>query len=154
MMSCRGREASMRNSLLVSLTATTVTALVTMTVALLGSPPAAAPAGARTPPAAPAVEAFHPVVREPAAHHGDLAADYTLYRPTDLDRVHGRLPVVVVGNGACRHLTNLELLSAETLLAAHGFLVVAVGRVDQSVRDDGAAAPEVITDGITWAQRE
>lgn len=145
----------MRNPVLTSVTAAAVTVLTTAAVAVLSSTPGAGPAGVRTPPpAAPAIETFHPVVREPAAHNGRYAAEYTLYRPADLDRIHGRLPVVVVGNGACRHRTNLELLNAETLLAAHGFLVVAVGGFDQSVRDDGTAAPEVITDGITWAERE
>lgn len=147
----------MRNSVLTSVTAAAVTVLTTAAVAVLSPSPEAGPAAPpppAPPAAAPAIETFHPVVREPAAHNGHYATEYTLYRPADLDRIHGRLPVVVMGNGACRHRTNLELLSASTLLAAHGFLVVAVGGVDETVRDDGAAAPEVITDGITWAERE
>lgn len=144
----------MRNSVLMSLTAAVVTVLATAAVAVVPSSRGATPAGPPTPPAPPAIDAFHPVVREPAVRTGDHTADYTVYRPADLDRIRGRLPVVVVGNGACRHRTNVELLSAETLLAAHGFLVVAVGGFDQSVKDDGTAAPEVITDGITWAERE
>jgi predicted alpha/beta-hydrolase family hydrolase len=141
----------MRNSLLMPATAAVVAVLTTAAVAVPTPSHEVVPTGARM---SPAIEAFHPVVREPAARSGDLAAAYTVYRPADLDRIHGRLPVVVVGNGACRHRTNVELLSAETLLAAHGFLVVAVGGFDQSVKDDGTPAPAVITDGITWAERE
>jgi hypothetical protein len=90
----------MRNSLLMSATAV-VTVLTTAAVAVLTPSHGLAPAGANPPPpATPAIEAFHPVVREPAARTGDYAADYTVYRPADLDRVRGRLPVVVVGNGA------------------------------------------------------
>ncbi|MEU0467657.1 MULTISPECIES: alpha/beta hydrolase [unclassified Amycolatopsis] len=103
----------------------------------------------------PAMEQFHPVVREAAANTRGLAVEYTVYRPADLDEIHGRLPVVVIGNGACRHLGNNELLATEMLVAAHGFVVVAVGAVDQPANDEnGTPRPEVITDGITWAERE
>jgi dienelactone hydrolase len=105
--------------------------------------------------AAPAATVFHPVVREPAARTGNYAAAYTVYRPADLTEVRGRLPVVVFGNGACRHTSNDELLTVETLLAAHGFVVVAVGGFDQpALTENGTAEPAVITDAITWADRE
>ncbi|MGW5739805.1 poly(ethylene terephthalate) hydrolase family protein [Amycolatopsis sp. NPDC003861] len=130
-----------------------VTALVAVTAAIVvpGSPGAEVAA----PPAPPASAVFHPVVREAAARTGDYAAEYTVYRPADLDRVHGRLPVVVFGNGACRHTSNDELLTLETLLAAHGFVVVAVGGFDEpALTENGSPDPEVITDAITWAERE
>lgn len=107
------------------------------------------------PAAPPASEVFHPVVREAAAKTGDYAAEYTVYRPADLDRSRTRLPVVVFGNGACRHTSNDELLTLETLLAAHGFVVVAVGGFDQpALTENGTPVPKVITDAITWAERE
>ncbi|MGW3964581.1 poly(ethylene terephthalate) hydrolase family protein [Amycolatopsis sp. NPDC005003] len=131
------------------------TALVAVVAALAGvtaATPGTSGAEAATPPAA---EVFHPVVREGAAKTGDYAAEYTVYRPADLDRVRGRLPVVVFGNGACRHTSNDELLTLETLLAAHGFVVVAVGGFDEpALTENGSPVPAVITDAITWAERE
>ncbi|SED09678.1 Alpha/beta hydrolase family protein [Amycolatopsis tolypomycina] len=129
------------------------TALVAATAAVLvpGAPEAEVAAS----PAPPASAVFHPVVREAAARTGDYAAEYTVYRPADLDRVPGRLPVVVFGNGACRHTSNDELLTVETLLAAHGFVVVAVGGFDEpALTENGSPVPAVITDAITWAERE
>lgn len=103
----------------------------------------------------PAIDTFHPVVREPAAHTGDYAAEYTVYRPADIRAVRGRLPVVVFGNGACRHTSNNELITTHMLLAARGFLVVAVGAFDQPTKPESdPATPQVILDGITWAERE
>lgn len=102
----------------------------------------------------PAIDTFHPVVREPARHTRGYAADYTVYRPADLDEIKGKLPVLVFGNGACRHSSNNEYLGTHMLLAAHGFLVVAVGSFDRPASDEnGAPRPEVISDAITWAER-
>lgn len=129
-----------------------VTALVAVAAATV---PGAPEAEVAAPPAPPAAAVFHPVVREPAARTGDYAAEYTVYRPADLDRVRGRLPVVVFGNGACRHTSNDELLTLETLLAAHGFVVVAVGGFDEpALTENGSPEPEVLLDAITWADRE
>ncbi|GHG22566.1 MULTISPECIES: poly(ethylene terephthalate) hydrolase family protein [Amycolatopsis] len=129
-----------------------VTALVAVTAAVV---PGTTEAEVAAPPAPPASEVFHPVVREAAAKTGDYAAEYTVYRPADLDRVRGRLPVVVFGNGACRHTSNDELLTLETLLAAHGFVVVAVGGfAEPALTENGSPVPAVITDAITWAERE
>ncbi|KDN16100.1 poly(ethylene terephthalate) hydrolase family protein [Amycolatopsis rifamycinica] len=128
------------------------TALVALTAAVV---PGSSDAEVAAPPAPPASTVFHPVVREAAAGTGDYAAEYTVYRPADLDRVRGRLPVVVFGNGACRHTSNDELLTLETLLAAHGFVVVAVGGFDEpALTENGSPQPRVITDAITWAERE
>ncbi|WP_290055910.1 poly(ethylene terephthalate) hydrolase family protein [Amycolatopsis solani] len=139
----------MGKAFLAPLLVAAVTALVATAAAAVPSSPeleAAAP---------PASEVFHPVVREAAARTGDYAAEYTVYRPADLDRVHGRLPVVVFGNGACRHTSNDELLTVETLLAAHGFVVVAVGGfAEPALTENGSPEPKVITDAITWAERE
>lgn len=129
-----------------------VTGLVAVTAATVPGSPDADVAAAPVPPAA---AVFHPVVREAAARTGDYAAEYTVYRPADLDRVRGRLPVVVFGNGACRHTSNDELLTLETLLAAHGFVVVAVGGFDEpALTENGSPEPEVLLDAITWADRE
>lgn len=130
--------------------------LVAAVTALLATTAAAVP-GTPEPAAAapPASQVFHPVVREAAARTGDYAAEYTVYRPADLDQVRGRLPVVVFGNGACRHTSNDELLTLETLLAARGFVVVAVGGFDEpALTENGSPEPKVITDAITWAERE
>ncbi|MDQ7808642.1 hypothetical protein Q5425_33330 [Amycolatopsis sp. A133] len=133
--------------------AAAATALLAVTAAVVvpGSPEAEVAA----PPAPPASSVFHPVVREAAAGTGDYAAEYTVYRPADLGAGPGRLPVVVFGNGACRHTSNNELLTLETLLAAHGFVVVAVGGFDEpALTENGSPEPAVITDAITWAERE
>ncbi|WP_410573217.1 hypothetical protein [Amycolatopsis sp. cmx-4-61] len=131
------------------------TALVAVTAAVVPGPSEVDAAAPPAPPAPPASTVFHPVVREPAAKTGPYAAEYTVYRPADLDTLHGRLPVVVFGNGACRHISNDELLTLETLLAAHGFVVVAVGGFDEpALTENGSPQPGVITDAITWAERE
>ncbi|WP_410667730.1 hypothetical protein [Amycolatopsis sp. cmx-4-68] len=129
-----------------------VTALVAVTAAVV---PGSSDAEVAAPPAPPASTVFHPVVREAAAETGSYAAEYTVYRPADPASVRGRLPVVVFGNGACRHTSNDELLTVETLLAAHGFVVVAVGGFDEpALIENGRPEPKVITDAITWAERE
>jgi dienelactone hydrolase len=134
------------------------TVLVAITAAVVPGSSGADVAAPPPPPAQsapPASTVFHPVVREAAARTGNYAAEYTVYRPADLDRVPGRLPVVVFGNGACRHTSNDELLTLETLLAAHGFVVVAVGGFDEpALTENGSPVPKVITDAITWAERE
>ncbi|NBH04458.1 hypothetical protein [Amycolatopsis sp. SID8362] len=142
----------MRKAVLKPALVAAVTALVAVTAAFVPGSPEVDTAA---PPAPPAATVFHPVVREPAAKTGDYAAEYTVYRPADADRVRGRLPVVVFGNGACRHTSNDELLTLETLLAAHGFVVVAVGGFDEpALTENGSPEPRVITDAITWAERE
>lgn len=133
--------------------AAAATALVAVTAAIVV--PGAPEAEVAAPPAPPAAAVFHPVVREPAARTGDYAAEYTVYRPADPDRMRGRLPVVVFGNGACRHTSNDELLTLETLFAAHGFVVVAIGGFDEpALTENGSPEPKVILDAITWADRE
>ncbi|SFW78874.1 hypothetical protein [Amycolatopsis australiensis] len=132
------------------------TALVAVTAALVpGAHGTGTDVAAAAAPAPPAAAVFHPVVREAAARTGDYAAEYTVYRPADLDQLRDRLPVVVFGNGACRHVSNDELLTLETLLAAHGFAVVAVGGfAEPALTENGSPEPSVITDAITWAERE
>jgi dienelactone hydrolase len=145
---------SMKNAFLKPALVAAVTAVVAVTAAVAARSSGTEVAVAAAP-APPASAVFHPVVREAAAKTGNYAAEYTVYRPADLDRVRGRLPVVVFGNGACRHTSNNELLTVETLLAAHGFVVVAVGGFDEPARtENGSPEPKVITDAITWAERE
>ncbi|WP_431878632.1 hypothetical protein [Amycolatopsis sacchari] len=142
----------MKISSLTPLFAAAALAAVAITAAGPGTP--VVPVSAQPAPG-PAIDASYPVVREPAANNGDYAADYTLYRPADPRLVRGGLPVLVFANGSCRHLSNDELLSAETLVAAHGFLVVAVGGyAPAETAENGTAVPRVVTDAITWAQVE
>ncbi|PXY30375.1 hypothetical protein BAY59_14350 [Prauserella coralliicola] len=143
----------MKLSLRFPLVTAFATVLVVTAASALSSPPEP-----RSPSAAPrvaAIDTFHAVVREPARHARDLAAEYTVYRPADLRAVRGKLPVVVFGNGACRHTSNHVLIGTHVLLAAHGFLVVSVGGFGNPTYDEkGTPVPEVLLDGITWAERE
>lgn len=152
-------KRSVRSPVLAALSTALV---ITATAAsLLRLPPAqpgdAAPRDTARPAAGqarPAIEEFHPVVREAARHTDGHASAYTVFRPTVVPASTGKLPVVVFGNGACRDSAN-SYIGTHTLLAAHGFLVVAVGAYDEPDRDnDGTPRPEVLLDGITWAERE
>jgi dienelactone hydrolase len=53
-------------------------------------------------------------------------ADHTVYRPADLSKVQGKLPVVSFGNGGCVNIGS----AFKTLLgevASHGYLAIATG---------------------------
>jgi hypothetical protein len=55
--------------------------------------------------------------------------EHTVYRPEQVSRVKGKLPVVAYGNGACANAGNaFENYLAE--VASYGFLVVANGPID------------------------
>jgi len=55
---------------------------------------------------------------------------HTLYRPSDLGAVKGKLPIVVWGNGACANEGNrFRWFLSE--IASHGYLVVAIGPIDK-----------------------
>lgn len=149
------RASSLRAPVVAALsTALVVTAAST---SLLGpsSPHAPERTSAAAPaPARPAVDVFHPVVREEAHPHWGLASPYTVYRPAEFRPGDRELPVLVFGNGGCRPSAN-PYIAAHTLLAAHGFVVVAVGPWDEPDGDvNGTAHPEVLLDGITWAEKE
>ncbi|WNE95162.1 hypothetical protein PS467_07290 [Streptomyces luomodiensis] len=113
------------------------------------TPPAQAASSAS---ARPAIERSHSVVREPARHTEGSAASYTVFRPADTNR---KLPVLVYGNGACRHASANRMIGTHTLVASHGFIVIAVGGFDQPDQDEeGTPEPDVLRDAITWAERE
>ena len=55
-------------------------------------------------------------------------ADHTVYRPADLSKVQGKLPVVSFGNGGCVNIGS----AFKTLLgevASHGYLAIATGPI-------------------------
>jgi dienelactone hydrolase len=83
--------------------------------------------------------------------------DHTIYRPAELSRVAGRLPVVSFGNGGCINIGSLY----QTFLgevASHGYLVIATGPIAEmpDAPAPGAAMPEQsktrsLVQAIDWA---
>jgi hypothetical protein len=60
-------------------------------------------------------------------------AEHTVYRPEDVGRVKGKLPIVAYGNGACANAGNaFENYLAE--VASYGFLVVANGPINPAAQ--------------------
>ncbi|WP_225847776.1 ricin-type beta-trefoil lectin domain protein [Streptomyces sp. HPF1205] len=108
--------------------------------------------GTTPPPGGTAMDNNFPVVREAA--YGDNR--YTVYRPADPAAVGRTLPVVVFGNGACAHTDNSEDRQILSLIASKGFAVVDIGSADGSPNglSSGSPIPSLLTDAITWAQRE
>ena len=126
--------------------------LIMLVVALLASSTTvtAAPAvrdslgGGRHDP--PAVEQFYSVVREPT----NGLAGHTVYRPANLRAVGHRVPVVVWGNGACRR-SNQPVITALTLIAARGFIVIADGPPEAPPSTPGGTPePSRVVDAIDW----
>lgn len=88
---------------------------------------------------------------------------HTLYRPTDLAAVKGKLPIVAWGNGACANSSE-RFTPFLIKIASHGFLVVAIGPKDAPPWTPNAApgqgapivAPKTsasqLIDAINWAQ--
>lgn len=101
---------------------------------------------------APAVDNNFPVTREAA--YGDNR--YTVFRPSDPAAVGKPMPVLAFGNGACAHTDNREVTNALTFIASKGFVVVDTGSADGSYNGvpSGSPIPALLTDAITWAQRE
>ncbi|HEX7308555.1 cellulose binding domain-containing protein [Lentzea sp.] len=93
-----------------------------------------------------------PVTREGA--YGDNR--YTVFRPANPQAVGVPMPVLVFGNGACAHTNNSEVTRALTFIASKGVVVVDTGSVDGSANGvpSGSPIPSLLTDAITWAQRE
>ncbi|WP_460390571.1 cellulose binding domain-containing protein [Actinophytocola sediminis] len=111
--------------------------------------------GSTTPPPAddgPAVDNNFPVTREGA--YGDNR--YTVFRPSDPQAVGRTMPVLTFGNGACAHTNNSEVTRALTFIASKGFVVVNTGSADGSNNGvpSGSPIPSLLTDAITWAERE
>lgn len=89
---------------------------------------------------------------------------HTIYRPADLARVPGRLPIVAFGNGGCRN-TSVEFTAFLAEIASRGYLVVAQGRNDvlfamgnYAQTSHGYPVQEVspanLTRGVDWAVAE
>lgn len=68
---------------------------------------------------------------------------HTIYRPANLAALAGeRLPVVVWGNGACVNRGN-AFRDFLTEIASYGYLVIALGPIDESPRTPTALPPRV-----------
>lgn len=83
---------------------------------------------------------------------------HTVYRPQDLSKVQGRLPIVAWGNGACANngLAHRNFLME---IASHGYLVVAIGppSAPGQARPAGggpATKSTALLDAINWAVAE
>jgi dienelactone hydrolase len=70
--------------------------------------------------------------------------EHTIYRPADMRRA-GKLPIIAFANGACRN-TSTEYAAFLSELASHGYIIIAVGRDDQTF-DMGPNAPKTAPDG-------
>ena len=66
----------------------------------------------------------YPVVMDAA----QTLPDYTIYRPADLSKVSGKLPVVAYGNGGCAFRGNIEE-SQLAQWASYGFIVTVPGPI-------------------------
>lgn len=83
----------------------------------------------------------------------------TIFRPRDLSPfgAERKLPVVLWGNGACAN-TTWEHKNFLNQIASHGYLVVAIGRLDQ-IEERGEASrqrtkAEQLLRGLDWALAE
>ncbi|MFG1860132.1 cellulose binding domain-containing protein [Microbispora bryophytorum] len=110
------------------------------------------PSASPTPPSQPAIDNNFPVTREGA--YGTNR--YTVFRPTNPSAVGRPMPVLVFGNGACAHTNGSEVIQALTFIASRGFVVVDTASVDGSSNgvQSGSPIPSLLTDGISWAERE
>jgi predicted alpha/beta-hydrolase family hydrolase len=99
------------------------------------------------------MEQFHPVVRGPV----DGLPDHTLYAPADLDAWPAEsLPLVAAANGGCRN-SNHGMIAAHTLIAAHGFVVIAVGAPETPASPQSRSAtaqPQRLLQALEWATAE
>ncbi|RZS91759.1 chlorophyllase-like protein [Motilibacter rhizosphaerae] len=92
-----------------------------------------------------------PVVREA----GPGAEQYTAYYPADPKAVGHDLPIVVFGNGACNHASDIEYITTLELVASHGFLVVSEGYYAGAPAGvSNAPDPSLLTKAIDWAQAQ
>jgi dienelactone hydrolase len=81
-------------------------------------------------------------------------ADHTVYRPADLSKVQGKLPVVSFGNGGCVNIGS----AFKTLLgevASHGYVAIATGPIAQEPAVPGPQSKtESLVKAIDWAIAE
>ena len=79
---------------------------------------------------------------------------HTVYRPQDLARVDGAVPVLLWGNGACK-ASNLRYWDVLGTLAAHGYVVVAYGDADaESDMEKRTVTPQRMQDALHWLAHE
>lgn len=85
---------------------------------------------------------------------------HTLFRPKDLTPFAGnhKLPVVVFGNGGCRNSSG-EFRNFLSEIASHGFLVIAVGPVNNTMSSGSESAilvtnSKLLLTAIDWAIQE
>jgi hypothetical protein len=77
-----------------------------------------------------------------------------VYRPTDLRAVGHRVPVVIWGNGACRR-ANQQIITALTLIAARGFILIADGAPEAPPSTPGGVPePARMIDAIDWVTQD
>jgi dienelactone hydrolase len=121
-----------------------------MAVAALAAAPGAPPAPAGGNPAGERLNRWRAELPQGTGPHRVVRliepgfTEHTVYRPADIQRA-GRLPIIAFANGACRN-TSLEYAAFLSELASHGYLVIAVGRDDQS-SGMGPNAPSAGTEG-------
>jgi predicted alpha/beta-hydrolase family hydrolase len=98
----------------------------------------------------PAIEQSYSTVRE--ATEGLPA--HTLYRPQHLELFdQGSVPVVVWANGACRD-SNYGFLFISTMVASHGFIIIANGAFDAPAITGGSVNPQNQIDAMNWLESE
>jgi hypothetical protein len=85
---------------------------------------------------------------------------HTVYRPQDLSKVQGKLPIIAWGNGACANngLTHRNFLME---IASNGYLAVAIGppsapalRQSRPAGGGPATKSSGLLDAINWALAE
>ena len=81
-------------------------------------------------------------------------ADHTVYRPADLSKVQGRLPVVSFGNGGCVNIGSaFKTLLGE--IASHGYLAIATGPIGpEGGKPFEQSKTESLVKAIDWAIAE
>jgi hypothetical protein len=99
------------------------------------------------PASAGAFDHFYPVVREPAQG----LPNHTVFRPADLAEFGpGEVPVVFWANGGCNQ-SNFGFTYLLTVLASRGFIVVANGAYDATLKG-GTVTPSLLIDAINWVE--
>ena len=85
---------------------------------------------------------------------------HTIFRPKDLSPFgnNSKLPIVVFGNGGCRNSSG-EFRNFLSEVASHGFLVLAVGPINNTMSSGSESAilvtgPGLMLDAIDWAISE
>jgi len=80
--------------------------------------------------------------------------DHTIYRPADLSKVQGKLPIVSFGNGGCVNIGSaFKTLLGE--IASHGYLAIATGPIGpEGGKPFEQSKTESLVKAIDWAIAE